>query len=87
MQAMDIQKTALRLPQDLHQLVINAAQLAGRSMNAEIVNRLRASFTIDTKSEVNGTINDLGGKGGLSEAQREEVAAMIMEAIGKKVGG
>lgn len=41
---MEIQKTALRLPKDLHQLVIDAAQSAGHSMNAEIIARLRASF-------------------------------------------
>ena len=41
---MDIQKTALRLPKDLHQMVIAAAEQAGHSMNAEIIARLRTSF-------------------------------------------
>lgn len=41
---MDIQKTALRLPKDLHQMVTEAAQSAGHSMNAEIIRRLRGSF-------------------------------------------
>ena len=41
---MDIQKTALRLPRDIHQMVSEAARKAGHSMNAEIIARLRASF-------------------------------------------
>ena len=41
---MEIQKTALRLPKDLHQQVIEAAQNSGHSMNAEIIARLRLSF-------------------------------------------
>lgn len=41
---MDMQKTALRLPRDLHQMVSEAARSAGHSMNAEIIARLRASF-------------------------------------------
>lgn len=41
---MDIQKTALRLPKDLHQMVIAAAEQTGHSMNAEIISRLRNSF-------------------------------------------
>lgn len=40
----DIQKTALRLPRDLHRKVHEAAAASGRSMNAEIVARLQASF-------------------------------------------
>lgn len=40
----DIQKTALRLPRDLHAKVVDAAAEAGRSMNAEIVYRLEKSF-------------------------------------------
>lgn len=42
---MDMQKTALRLPRDLHQMVSEAARNAGHSMNAEIIARLRASFS------------------------------------------
>lgn len=40
----DIQKTALRLPKDLHRKVHEAATESGRSMNAEIVARLQESF-------------------------------------------
>ncbi|WP_287602768.1 Arc family DNA-binding protein [Thiothrix sp.] len=80
---MEIQKTALRLPQDLHQMVIDAAKLAGRSMNAEIVNRLRSSFHNEYKSVFNDTINDLGVKSGLSDEQREEVLELIRNELGR----
>lgn len=40
----DYMKTALRLPRELHALIQEAAASAGRSMNAEIVARLQASF-------------------------------------------
>lgn len=40
----DYLKTALRLPRDLHAKIHEAAQQAERSMNAEIVARLAASF-------------------------------------------
>jgi phosphoglycerate-specific signal transduction histidine kinase len=42
----DIQKTALRLPRDLHRKVHEAAASSGRSMNAEIVARLQESFSV-----------------------------------------
>lgn len=40
----DYQKTALRLPKDLHVQLHAAAQETGRSYNAEIVARLQSSF-------------------------------------------
>lgn len=78
---MDIQKTALRLPQDLHQMVIDAAHQSGRSMNAEIVARLRATFSIDLKNEFNGNISGLGGGEGLTAAQEARVLELIREAL------
>ena len=41
---MEIQKTALRLPKPLHKIIHEAAKESGRSMNAEIVARLQATF-------------------------------------------
>lgn len=41
----DIQKTALRLPRDLHQKIHESADKNGRSMNAEIIHRLENSFS------------------------------------------
>ncbi|MFM4747182.1 Arc family DNA-binding protein [Aeromonas caviae] len=40
----DIQKTALRLPRDLHTAIHEAAAASGRTMNAEIVYRLQKTF-------------------------------------------
>lgn len=42
---MDIQRTALRLPRDLHTKVIDSAEQNNRTMNAEIVERLEKSFS------------------------------------------
>ena len=40
----DIQKTALRLPRELHTAIHESAKKSGRTMNAEIVYRLQQSF-------------------------------------------
>lgn len=49
----EFQKTALRLPKDLHAALHEAASAAGRSYNAEIISRLQASFKapMDLKRE------------------------------------
>lgn len=41
---MTIVKTALRVPQDLHERLHASAEAAGRSYNAEILKRLEDSF-------------------------------------------
>ena len=43
----DIQKTALRLPRELHTAILDAASKSGRTMNAEIVYRLQKSIEED----------------------------------------
>ena len=43
----DIQKTALRLPRELHTAILDAASKSGRTMNAEIVYRLQRSIEDD----------------------------------------
>jgi hypothetical protein len=48
----DYLKTALRLPRDLHARIHEAAEKAGRSMNAEIVARLEASFPSLTREPI-----------------------------------
>lgn len=40
----DYQKTALRVPRDLHAKIIEAAKANNRTMNAEIIARLERSF-------------------------------------------
>lgn len=79
----DIQKTALRLPQDLHQMVIDAAHQLGRSMNAEIVARLRATFSINVKNEFNRNISGLGDGAGLAAAQEARVLELIRKQLGR----
>jgi len=59
----DIQKTALRLPRDLHTAIHEAADASGRTMNAEIVYRLQRTFEEDAEfADQDGVrhINDLG---------------------------
>lgn len=41
----DFVKTALRLPPDLHTALHQAAAAAERTFNAELIHRLRTSFT------------------------------------------
>ena len=48
---MTIHKTALRLPKDLHQQIIDASKESGISMNAEIVTRLKRSFERDDRED------------------------------------
>ncbi|HHQ4795988.1 MULTISPECIES: Arc family DNA-binding protein [Aeromonas] len=45
----DIQKTALRLPRDLHTAIHDAASSSGRTMNAEIIYRLQRTFDEDVE--------------------------------------
>lgn len=45
----DYQKTALRVPRELHAKIIDAAKKNNRTMNAEIVERLGASFDKDVE--------------------------------------
>lgn len=63
-------KTALRVPPDLHACLHEAAKLAGRSYNAEIVHRLQQSFqaiepTPDFPEEVVMAVQDeMDARGG-----------------------
>jgi hypothetical protein len=45
----DYIKTALRLPRNLHSRLINSAQQTGKSMNAEMIARLSASFDAEAR--------------------------------------
>ena len=45
----DMQRLQIRLPADLYALIRDAAAAEMRSMNAEMVTRLRASFGATTK--------------------------------------
>ena len=54
---MSIHKTALRLPKELHQQILDAAKVSGISMNAEIITRLKKSFDIE-KQIIKGIDNN-----------------------------
>lgn len=56
----EIQKTALRIPKSLHEEIHLAAKESGRTMNAEIVHRLRGTFS-DVDSE-RATMSDQGSE-------------------------
>jgi predicted DNA-binding protein len=47
----EIQKTALRIPKELHQKIHELADKSGRSMNAEIVHRLGESVELTERLE------------------------------------
>ena len=42
----------LRLPEELRQRVVDAAKASGRSLNAEVISRLQASFDATPSAEV-----------------------------------
>lgn len=52
----DFQKTALRLPKDLHERLHESAKESGRSYNAEIIARLQKSFEEPAATEVSWDI-------------------------------
>ena len=65
----DYQKTALRLPRDLHAGLHEAAIESGRSYNAEIVARLQASF--DATPSADGAVAQE-----LAESRGQTIRAM-----------
>lgn len=67
----------LRVPDGLIERIKHAAGASGRSMNAEIVQRLEASF--EASRQLNPAVADLLGKFIDAEVQRrlQEIAAKI----------
>ena len=76
-------RVTLRMSDALHELLSAAAKDGSRPLNTEILRRLESTFSENLKNEFSENINDLGGKGWLTAAQREEVERMIREAMGK----
>lgn len=68
----------IRLSQALKTLVEEAAKSNNRTMNAEIISRLEATFGL-LNFQVSEKINDLGDK--TEYVTREEVEEMIQSAI------
>ena len=67
----DFQKTALRLPKDLHARLHAAAAEVGRSYNAEIIARLEATFADDMDAKTQAVM--LGEIYSLLDAQRKQL--------------
>lgn len=70
----DIQKTALRLPRDLHTQILEAAKSNRRSMNAEIVARLQSSLGNHSHQQ------NLSLRAQLLEQEHERLSRQILEA-------
>ena len=58
----DIQRSQLRLPTDLHEQLKRYAEVAGRSLNAEIVFRLAQSFDTSEGSSSESEFSALAAK-------------------------
>lgn len=85
---MTIHKTALRLPKDLHELILDAAEKSGISMNAEIVTRLRQSFDMPTEkvsSHCSETLIKTIAKETVSEMINDQLETQIRKIVEKKL--
>jgi predicted nuclease with TOPRIM domain len=86
----DYIKTALRLPRMLHHDVQNAAESAGRSMNAEIIERLEYSMPREQYEDIRQKLEEYQAnmdamKAASSELrelyEKQDASARRMEAI------
>lgn len=75
----DYQKTALRLPRDLHSKIVEAASVSGRSMNAEIVSRLEQSYKQPPASEVLDVLVSMRHDAANAELDRHMLVLMVQE--------
>lgn len=74
----DIQKTALRVPRDLHNAIHEAANASGRTMNAEIVYRLELSFL---QSSPHTKLVNIERARELAAIARQQLPTMIMDKV------
>lgn len=76
----DIVPLGLRMPPDLKDRIEAAAKTNGRSMNAEIVSRLQASFDQSSlKQSVNADIQEYAAANGLT--YQEALNALVASAL------
>ena len=74
----DYIKTALRLPRKLHARLLKSSKETGKSMNAEIIARLGASFDSESetqKKEIHGLVS--------RHTDLEKVVEGLQAAVGK----
>jgi hypothetical protein len=70
----DFIKTALRLPRALHASIREAAQLGGKSMNAEIIGRLQDSLRAEEVGSVLAQLKSREAE--LLDANRQQLEVM-----------
>lgn len=70
-------RITLRIPKDLHQTLQVSADATSKSLNAEIINRLSASFGDDGKGDHGGALtNELKAARALTEKLQAAIAAL-----------
>lgn len=69
----------LRLPVELKRKIAHAAVDGGRSMNAEILERLEASFAPETTREIENLLRSFAT---LSDIDRAKALALLTDALG-----
>lgn len=89
----DFQKTALRLPKDLHARLHESAAEIGRSYNAEIIARLEASFTAQSAAPLAALQAELDQQRALAEQFRSAadmsdslralIASLLLQAMSR----
>lgn len=78
----DIQRTALRVPRDLHNAIHEAAGASGRTMNAEIVYRLELSFL---QSNPQTKLVNIERARELAAIARQQLPTMIMDKVALEI--
>lgn len=73
----DDQRHNLRLPLELKKKIAHSAVDNGRSMNAEILARLEASFAPETKREIEHLLRSFAG---LDSANRKDAFELLVKA-------
>lgn len=69
-------RTALRVPQDLHKAIHQAADEAGHSFNAEIIGRLQQSFKPPSAVDVHLVVDKYAEENGVTYAQALDLILM-----------
>ena len=74
-------RVTLRMGEELHKLLLDAAKNGSRPLNTEILRRLEMTFSEDLNFQFSEKINDLGENDRLSEGQRAEVLEIVKKAL------
>lgn len=82
----DIQKTALRLPRELHTAIHESAKKSGRTMNAEIVYRLQQSFEVNGNQNIKNTTYVIEWQNQMQKAAIDQLVVFndVLDLVGDK---